>query len=281
MNEKATEQFQVIHKGSSETSVKILFIICLFAIWGIVLFHCVVIHWYHAQNPIRQYAVFWKLMWMYRGFSIGAIAAALTAFLLRQTKRKRIKEPVCLLIGVAALLYSLPTPYFPFSLSSVMLYPALNVRSLISRVSADQRSLALAIEEYYQEHNAYSDHVVNGPHSAFHMARQWSDNFDRIPTFRQKDIDLLYTLTTPVGYITSVPSDPFAPFRGTPYGYYHDEHGWILTSPGPDRMYDMDFKTLSTLYNSTISQPSPELLLWSYDPSNGVISMGDIFRVKQ
>lgn len=173
MNEKATEQFQVIHKGSSETSVKILFIICLFAIWGIVLFHCVVIHWYHAQNPIRQYAVFWKLMWLYRGLSIGAIAAALTAFLLRQTKRKRIKEPVCLLIGVAALLYSLPAPYFPFSLSSILRYPALNVRSLISRVSADQRSLALAIEEYYQEHNAYSDYVVSGPHNAFHMARQW------------------------------------------------------------------------------------------------------------
>ncbi|PKO16486.1 hypothetical protein CVU37_10935 [candidate division BRC1 bacterium HGW-BRC1-1] len=53
--------------------------------------------------------------------------------------------------------------------------------------------------------------------------------------------------------------------------------GWIIWSPGPDEEYDLDW----TLYNPDDPQPSPELLTFAYDATNGSVSGGDIFRVKQ
>jgi hypothetical protein len=71
--------------------------------------------------------------------------------------------------------------------------------------------------------------------------------------------------------------DPFAPDNGAVDSYYCDGGGWILISAGPDGDYDIDPQKL---YNSSVPQPSTELLSRSYDPTNGTVSDGDIFRVK-
>lgn len=63
--------------------------------------------------------------------------------------------------------------------------------------------------------------------------------------------------------------------------------GWILVSPGPDQVYDLpgDWEA----YNPILRQPSERLLTgtnrhgyaFTYDPTNGLFSRGDIWRVKQ
>jgi len=115
-----------------------------------------------------------------------------------------------------------------------------------------------------------------------------------------------YTLTTPLGYITSYPNDPFSNVRGSTFVYWSvfpgqpdlsgkivwkdsplGGVGWILVSPGPDLKYDLPGEW--DVYNPAVSQPSYRLLsgtnkqgrALTYDPTNGIISDGDIWRVKQ
>ena len=183
------------------------------------------------------------------------------------------------------------------------------IRSKVSRVKADQRSLATAIEEYYLDNNTYpmaekEDHGINatfgsgaGCYDYLTLAIDWSDNEDC----------MIHTLTTPIGHITSIPKDPFAASKGASFGYYADLNGWILMSYGPDNdeTDDGDLNPwVETVYNANISQPSLALLCWdadtynnemnpsgtwntpgggafNYDPSNGTSSEGDVFRVKQ
>jgi hypothetical protein len=65
-----------------------------------------------------------------------------------------------------------------------------------------------------------------------------------------------------------------------PYLYYPKGDGYIIISCGPDRDYDIDPEKY---YDPNIAQPSLALLTeaGTYDPTNGHISDGDIFRVKQ
>jgi type II secretion system protein G len=64
------------------------------------------------------------------------------------------------------------------------------VRSKVSRVKADMRSLATAIESYVVDTNRYP------------IASQWVSVFNR---FNAR----MHGLTTPVAYITSLPADTF------------------------------------------------------------------------
>ncbi len=151
-------------------------------------------------------------------------------------------------------------------------------RSPVSRVKLDQLFMARALEDYYADNNAYPPHTM--------ISEQYVESPSlvrlKIPGPRAKfeDNDPANSTTT-FSYITSFWSDPFAPDRGNGYAYYTVETstsaGWIIWSPGPDAEYDLDW----TLYNPDDPQPSPELLTFAYDSSNGSVSGGDIFRVKQ
>jgi hypothetical protein len=60
------------------------------------------------------------------------------------------------------------------------------------------------------------------------------------------------------------------------------EGGWILLSAGPDCVFDLDFETLKGVYVPTSYNPTLELIVgYTYDPTNGSESAGDIWRVKQ
>ena|GEM_PF-135266 len=151
------------------------------------------------------------------------------------------------------------------------------LRSKVSRVRSDQRSMATGLEAYFVDNNTYPAFTtVEGKYVASPgLARQ------QIPGAQMrggaKDAS---NLTTPISYLARYPEDSFAGPEDT-FAYYsvktNTSSGWVLWSPGPDKKYDLNWE----LYNPDETQPSPELLNFAYDPTNGTLSPGDIFRVKQ
>ncbi len=192
------------------------------------------------------------------------------------------------------------------------------IRAKVSRVKNDQRSLATGLETYYVDNNTYPVSARAGRTPA------GTDNYNYdlsnaqnppgsaslrgIDSFATRNVIAspgtgIATLTTPISYITSYFSDPFADYKAATFGYYNDNQGWILFSPGPDTD-QASFTDLSapggaagtplveTLYSSSIAQPSPMLLCsthslggttqaCTYDSTNGTVSNGDVWRVKQ
>lgn len=161
-------------------------------------------------------------------------------------------------------------------------------RAKVSRVQADMRTIALGLEAYYVDHNAFppSMDVNRG---------------DYVPN----DIRLA-PLSTPVAYLTSIPHDHFMLSRHEPtlgyedvtqypqYSYwlwdrdivdrqrYHDLYGgpltWQLTSHGPDGIIAWHntptrWETINGVGRVTMTHDTV------YDPTNGTVSWGDIWRV--
>ena len=111
------------------------------------------------------------------------------------------------------------------------------VRSKVSRVRSDMRSLATGLESYYIDTNTYPawrsvaaatlTSVVDGATvTAVPTAGLGS-------TFRLRNTTGLSTLTTPVAYLTSYPIDAFAEPKGLTFRYYASRSFWITWSPGP------------------------------------------------
>ena len=164
------------------------------------------------------------------------------------------------------------------------------VRSRVSRVHADMRSIATAIESYITDYNvpalgynAYGD-ITGNP-------KWWSYN----------------QLTTPVAYLTSPLSDPFVdktravnaqlkPRNRDPYYDYQtyypfpfppggDSGGateklnyslgfvWSLASAGPSRRWDTPW------IGGMIS--GEKAVTNIYDPTNGTVSQGFIWRTNR
>ena len=186
-------------------------------------------------------------------------------------------------------------------------------RSKVSRVKSDHRSLATAIETYYIDNNTYPASTVTGSLTLD------AGLYSAVPgtvgsTFRARNVSRLLTITTPIAYVTSNFPDPFADTRGIGFRYWTDQRGWVLGSFGPNvderdggemlwnlanprakggagKWVNNTFAGLPTTesgYNGSVAQPSITLLAggaangsFTYDPSNGTISDGDTWRVKQ
>ncbi|MCB2153348.1 hypothetical protein KQI84_00550 [bacterium] len=78
-------------------------------------------------------------------------------------------------------------------------------------------------------------------------------------------------LTTPVAYSQDMPYDPSSrdPMRA-PYGYIATEQDWLLIGRGPDEQ-------LSPVWKEGTILDAMDLILLSYDPTNGIDSTGDLF----
>ncbi len=115
-------------------------------------------------------------------------------------------------------------------------------------------------------------------------------------------------LTSPVAYISHAPLDPFSANPVLPYGYAGGRIGYIITSFGPDRDQEegisdlnhrgdideptafilaegekTEYSLMSSFLGTHTRQKSPSLLrnylnAKSYDPSNGLLSNGDLWR---
>lgn len=146
------------------------------------------------------------------------------------------------------------------------------VRSKVSRVKAELRTIGLALEAYHTDSNSYPLWMRDGYSINPSLAR-------------------LTPLTTPVAYIAAIPpKDPFQdkylPDIYDTYDYVEAESfakngeqmpsyrsrgaEWRLCSPGPDL-----FNTYGgPAYMNPLDNPGHD-----YDPSNGTVSNGDICRV--
>lgn len=191
------------------------------------------------------------------------------------------------------------------------------VRSKVARVKADQRSLATGIEAYFVDNNLYPVAAREGsgncvvPNADVKVNAANNGNVNKyVPgqttaqnyfSFAARGTTMLGTLTTPVAYITQYFPDPFADTKGVTFGYFANANGWILWSCGPDTDQatgtELGYNgsagqnNVETVYDVAQAQPSPALNTWvvgsspndkslTYDPSNGTISPGDVWRVK-
>jgi prepilin-type N-terminal cleavage/methylation domain-containing protein len=164
-------------------------------------------------------------------------------------------------------------------------------RSKVARVMADHKSIATAQESYRVDNTQY----IVGWARLGEVNPSWQYDFLRDKFVRWR----LAGLTTPVAYITSLPGTPFLPegYRhsggvipltfnvGSEYdtsrseisgswynntgallaGAHKDTTLWHLRDPGPDGEY-------------TNSVPGAGTNLMPYDPTNGTVSIGDIWR---
>jgi len=181
----------------------------------------------------------------------------------------------------------------------------------VIRVRADLRSMATAIETYYIDNNRYptqTSDLLQSIHAQF--AEQLSDHRGAgVPTFRRATPrpggdgmvrdpaervpvpmgQRLHTLTTPIAYFSSYPGDPFAPVGGMTYNYFdatapasaggQAARGWIVWSPGPNGDYDLDLSAYDP--RLSIEENRARLAPFTYDPTNGAVSRGDIWRIKE
>ncbi|MBN1476924.1 prepilin-type N-terminal cleavage/methylation domain-containing protein [Candidatus Sumerlaeota bacterium] len=151
-------------------------------------------------------------------------------------------------------------------------------RAKVSRTMADLRSVATALEAYRIDQNQYP--AENYPSPDLEMT---PDGGTALPNQIK-----LRPITTPVAYITALPTDPFAdiddPLNMIPAPTYHyaalndvlypgaaffsgdnplnRQCQWVIQSNGPDR-----------------SPSSPHWQFPEYDPTNGTVSLGNVLRL--
>jgi len=177
-----------------------------------------------------------------------------------------------IVVAIIAILAAIAVPNFLES----------QTRAKVSRVMADMRTIATAIEAYAVDYNRYPlDWLEWG----------WVENQGGVLTL---DFDsVLAQLTTPVAYLTSIPEDPFVlKWRGARFHpTYIDRRGfggdafrndpsdpaaffygprsryqWALLSGGPDM--DLEFDDFG---GSSLGS------VLYYDATNGSKSRGDIY----
>ena len=152
------------------------------------------------------------------------------------------------------------------------------VRSKVSRSKADMRNLATGLEAYHVDHTHYP---VPYPHIPEVSTNTWGTN---VPN----------ELSTPIAYVSNVRSffDPFSirlshqpGQRYCRYGYLYDEmgtdhNGWYLLS---DENKERVGKWRMDGFGPTErcgppGGPSNWPNEMSYDPTNGTVSRGQIYR---
>ncbi|MFP4580376.1 MAG: type II secretion system protein [Candidatus Sumerlaeia bacterium] len=147
------------------------------------------------------------------------------------------------------------------------------VRSKVARVKSDFRSLGIGIEAYAIDYNQYPYYNPN-PAPADLPQKYWAIGYR------------LWTLTTPVSYVTTVDiSDPFIKhgtgggyndgWSRTQYNYRYYKvfsygyNSWVLNCLGPDRT-----KNKGLMVEPTVRGDGVGTVI--YDPTNGTVSAGDI-----
>ncbi len=164
------------------------------------------------------------------------------------------------------------------------------VRSKVSRAKADMRSIATAIESYMTDHNHYPNyHYTQYTYSGASLNEFFiGGSINGIATSPPFGGD--YQITSPVAYITKLPTDPFhipegddpqdtRSFEYVNWDYAYEVGGpswppdyvftaygkWRLTSAGPDKSRGL--------------LPG-DYFLMLYDPTNGTVSLGQIHRTQ-
>lgn len=132
------------------------------------------------------------------------------------------------------------------------------IRSKVSRAKADMSSIATALESYHTDNNSYPQAAL--VHHKF------------------------TPLTTPIAYMSRVPDDPFrATSERNDYQYgamdLTNASRWIIASVGPDLHRSTDPIEFYPGYEPGLFYGQVSNFDYMmYDPTNGTISVGDIYR---
>ncbi len=171
------------------------------------------------------------------------------------------------------------------------------VRAKVSREKNDLRALAVAVEAYRVDDNVYPI-LPFYPDDATHRwaiirQRNWPQEYG-----------IWFILTTPIAYITSIPLDPFVEKNNQQWGNWHEyyrvwnlenhtdrsltntDNPWgspdtvqlaakgvqlLMAGVGPDKVEDMSNG------DAWVGVPNNKGIV-PYDPTNGTVSWGDIYR---
>jgi type II secretion system protein G len=159
-------------------------------------------------------------------------------------------------------------------------------RAKVSRVKADMRTLATALESYRVDHNNYPRRQLVPIGGAFSPLGD--------VTKRAEDLS---RLTSPIAHITKVPFDIFeyrVPNPNNTFEYWNHNvfinptnpslprdpavrgpiPNWLLFSCGPNS----DLGTSAIRANLPYTPENAFGYLHDYDPTNGTISRGNIYR---
>lgn len=173
-----------------------------------------------------------------------------------------------IVVAIVAILAAIAVPNFLQA----------QIRSKVARVKNDMRTIATGLEAYAVDYNAYPP----------------TENF-----FTPQPFERYRPLTTPVAYLSTVPRDPFEYVQSQlfdvldpeqPRDFYLYNRGtedfgfggqneksiqmqWSLTSGGPDLELEFPYYAFSPLFVQTNRH-----LVFVYDPTNGTVSRGEIFR---
>jgi type II secretion system protein G len=168
-------------------------------------------------------------------------------------------------------------------------YLQAQTRSKIASAKADMRTMATAVESYFLDHDAYpipSD--IDGGAIPPGRRVEWFET--RLPLI----------LTTPVSYISKIPGDVFAANDGEPALLHYANRPYVVATEGNDREFDdlvrielgidkrvrffilshgpdidHDFAAIGHPHaGGNEFNPNPEPAI--YDPTNGVVSNGDV-----
>jgi hypothetical protein len=191
--------------------------------------------------------------------------------------------------------------FFTFLAESLLYNGFLNIRSKVSQAKGEQNMIATGLEAYYLDNKTYP--MADEPRS------REPKSYENDGTYASEGGIIPKILTTPIAYLTALPRDPFklrgkgyygygsgrGPVNliGTDNGKYLSEggkpvlgtKGWIITSYGPDKVDgNSGIKSGAILReevewtdNIDTTQPLINKGL-TYDPTNGIISPGDIWR---
>ena len=138
------------------------------------------------------------------------------------------------------------------------------MRTKISRVKADFRTVFTAMEMYRMDQNKYVSDAEG---------RNWAS-----------DMKPFTTLTTPVAYLTQVPLSPldmeisggagnFAYWGNASVTSDKEAVYYHVVSSGPDGEYDLYF---DMLVPHLVATQDPRFRNKLYDPTNGTVSRGDL-----
>lgn len=166
-----------------------------------------------------------------------------------------------IMVAIIAILAAIAIPNFLTA----------QVRSKLSRVHSEMRTIVTGLEAYYVDNNEY-------PYNEYFYGFVWR-------------------LTTPVSYLSNYPTDPFGPnaaFIGarqiftTPQHHYYFYCRWANLNGIDENVWDSDRDDLDRFWlnkwfgywgiNSFGPDNRYEPTPVEYDPTNGTISNGDIWR---
>jgi len=194
--------------------------------------------------------------------------------------RKRIGFTLIELLIVVAIIAILAAIAVPNFLEA-------QTRAKVSRVQSDMRSIAVALESYAVDGNGkYPPRVRKaGPTNVLRVG-------DALLIAQD-----LSKLTTPIAYITTLAKDVFKDGDKTPndiLDYWNESitldvrktrladpnnlfakpPSWCLFSIGPDRAFGQS----ADISNYSLSKDATFFL--DYDPTNGSVSLGNVFRFR-